>query len=243
MTLVPGSDRSEESGHYFCGIPEIPTMAATGIAGSQIRSGLSPWSSSDMGSAAPDVSDSVAVMRPETSVRRPEMSWWRLLVKLESGARQTLGNCAMASFPVFQSFFPEGIAERAVIIQLAGSLGAVRFFAGRLRLFSRFTKSEKVFNFSQQGRICRSGIGSFHGILSVDGNRAENKSQQNGNSQNSHSFILLDNSSDDDNAIYFEKTKCQEGKNNYWVKPGRVCHFGSYTRLPKAGKRNESKRF
>jgi len=27
-TLSPGSDRGGMSGHYFCGIPEIPTMAA-----------------------------------------------------------------------------------------------------------------------------------------------------------------------------------------------------------------------
>ena len=40
-----------------------------------IRDGYTLSSSSDMGPAAPDVSDSVvAVRRPETSVRRPEAS-------------------------------------------------------------------------------------------------------------------------------------------------------------------------
>ena len=71
-----------------------------------------------MGPAASDVSDSVR--RPETSVRRPETSGWRLFIKLKGGARQTLGNCVIAFFPVFQSFFPECIAERAVITHPTG---------------------------------------------------------------------------------------------------------------------------
>lgn len=83
--------------------------------------GLSSWSSSHMRSAVPDVSGSVVVRRPESSVRRSVTSWGRMLMNLEGGdARQTSGNCALAFFPFFQSFFPERIAERTVIIHLFG---------------------------------------------------------------------------------------------------------------------------
>ncbi|MBQ9336732.1 MAG: hypothetical protein IJS14_05490 [Lentisphaeria bacterium] len=87
-----------------------------------------------------------------------------------AGARQTLGNRALAFFPFFQFLFPERIAERAV------------------------------------------GKGSFHRLLAVGGKRAENENQKNCRCQNSHSLILLDNPSNNNSAIYFEKTKCQEEK-------------------------------
>ena len=143
---------------------------------------------------------------------------------LEGGdARQTLGNCALPFFPFFQSFFPERITERTVIIQLA--------------FFSRH----------HPGRGCRSRrritIGSFRQILAVDRNREENENQKKCSCQISHSFTLLDNSSNNYNAIYFEKTKCQGGKNKCCAKPGPVCHFCPSTRPQKAGKLKKSKRF
>ena len=144
-----------------------------------------------MGPAASDVSDSVR--RPETSVRRPEMSWWRLLVKLESGARQTLGNWVIAFFPVFQSFFPECIAERAVIAHLTG--------------FYRYSPEEAL-------------IGSSHMILADGWNRAENDSQKNC-SQNSHSLSFLTILQNNINVIYFAKTKCQ-GRNKILLNKSRV---------------------
>lgn len=136
----------------------------------------------------------------------------------------------MAFFPIFHSFFPEGIAERTFIIQLAvfsrySPGGAVLFFVGSLPRFNRFTKSEKAFYFSKhffcirhQGRGCRFRrripIGSFRQILAVGRNRAENESQKNCSCQISHNFILLNNFPNNDNAIYFEKTKCQGEKIN-----------------------------
>ena len=97
-----------------------------------------------------------------------------MFMNLEGGdARQTSGNCALAFFPFFQSFFPERIAERTVIIHLFG----------------------------------------FRQILAADGNREENENQKNCSCKISHSLILLDNSSNIHNAIYFEKTKCQGEKN------------------------------
>ena len=111
-----------------------------------------------------------------------------------AGARQTLGNCALAFFPFFQFLFPESIAERAVIIQLAA--------------FSRYFP---VGGWRYKKRIL---IGTFRQNLAAGENRAEKENQKNCISQISHSLILLHNSSNNDNAIYFEKTKCQGEKNN-----------------------------
>ena len=117
-----------------------------------------------------------------------------MFVNLEvAGARQALGNCALAFFPFFQFFFPECIAENAVIIQLT--------------VFSRYFL---VGGWRYKKRI---PVGSFRQNFAAGENRAENESQKNCICQISHSFILLENSSNNNNAIYFEKTKCQGGKN------------------------------
>ena len=109
-----------------------------------------------------------------------------------AGARQTLGNCAMAFLPFFQFFFPECSAERAVIIHRAG--------------FSRY--------FPVGGRRYKKRIliGPFRQNLAAGENRAENENQKNCIRQISHSLILIDNSSNNDKAIYFAKMKCQGRK-------------------------------
>ena len=171
------------------GISETPTTAAARKTDCHNGGGcgLSSWSSSAMGPAAPDMSGCVAVGRLETSVRRPVTSWWRMLMNLEiAGARQSLGNCALAFFPFFQFFFPECIAESAVEIRC--------FPVGGRRYKKRIL------------------IGSFRQNLAAGENRTENENQKNCSCQISHSFILLDNSSNNNNAIYFEKKKCQGRK-------------------------------
>ena len=114
----------------------------------------------------------------------------------------------MTSFPVFQFFFPECIAERAGRTHLAFFArwfpgGGVLWFVGSPPRWNRFIKSKKAFYFSKhffgvrhQGRGCRFKrrllTGSFCRILAGGGNRAENESQKNCSCQISHSFILLD---------------------------------------------------
>jgi hypothetical protein len=86
-----------------------------------------------------------------------------MLIKLEGGARQTLGSFSIAFFPFFQVFVPECIAERVAVTHLLGSS-----------------------HYSPEDAPTRKNI-------DIGGNREENDSPKNCNSQISHSFILLDN--------------------------------------------------